>query len=168
MDAVTRAKVDDLIFGRLRMEIVPAKRRVFDEAIEWAGHLLGAPASKWDLLESLCEELLSDHRERNVVLLSERRRRSADEAKLDAIAAALAELDSRLVPTPPKMCAPPHPGVMAPRRLHALLAQAFDAARTDARRYLSPGECLVRIAAHFLQGRQPPPCAQGPPRPPLH
>ncbi len=45
--------------------------------------------------------------------------------------------------------------VWLPRRVGGLLALAFAAARRDAGRWLSPGECLVRIAAHCIEVWKP-------------
>jgi len=49
-----------------------------------------------------------------------------------------------------QMCAKGKLQLVAPRRILALLALAFRAARKDAGRWLPPGECLRRIAAHFI------------------
>ncbi len=50
-----------------------------------------------------------------------------------------------------QMCARGEFDVWVPRRVAGLLALAFGAARKAAGRWLSPGECLVRIAEHFIE-----------------
>jgi len=45
--------------------------------------------------------------------------------------------------------------VWVPRRVGGLLALAFGAARKAAGRWLSPGECLVKIAEHFIEVWKP-------------
>ncbi|MFL5309142.1 MAG: HNH endonuclease [Myxococcales bacterium] len=45
--------------------------------------------------------------------------------------------------------------VWLPRRVGGLLALAFAAARKEAGRWLSPGECLVMMAAHFIEVWKP-------------
>src|SRR5712692_4918907 len=50
-----------------------------------------------------------------------------------------------------QMCARGEFDVWVPRRVGGLLALAFAAARKAAGRWLSPGECLVRIAEHFIE-----------------
>ncbi|HWT84554.1 MAG TPA: HNH endonuclease signature motif containing protein, partial [Myxococcales bacterium] len=54
-----------------------------------------------------------------------------------------------------QMCAKRVLDVGAPRRILALLAVAFRAARKDAGRWLPPGECLRIIAAHFIEVWKP-------------
>jgi len=51
----------------------------------------------------------------------------------------------------PQTCAPGDFTLRVPRRVGTLLAAAFGAARRVAGRWLDPGECLVRVAAHFLE-----------------
>jgi len=54
-----------------------------------------------------------------------------------------------------QMCAKRVVDVVAPRRILALLAVTFRAARKDAGRWLPPGECLRIIAAHFIEVWKP-------------
>ena len=54
-----------------------------------------------------------------------------------------------------QMCAQGKLDLVAPRRILALLSLAFRAARKDAGRWLPPGECLRRIAAHFVEVWKP-------------
>ena len=54
-----------------------------------------------------------------------------------------------------QMCAQGKVKLVAPRRILALLSLAFRAARKDAGRWLPPGECLRRIAAHFVEVWKP-------------
>ncbi|MFL5434503.1 MAG: HNH endonuclease, partial [Myxococcales bacterium] len=49
-----------------------------------------------------------------------------------------------------QMCARGEFEVWAPRRAAAVIALAFSAARKAAGRWISAGECLVRIAQHFI------------------
>jgi hypothetical protein len=49
-----------------------------------------------------------------------------------------------------RMCARGEFEVWAPRRAAAVIALAFSAARKAAGRWISAGECLVRIAQHFI------------------
>jgi len=53
------------------------------------------------------------------------------------------------------MCARGEFEVWAPRRVAAVLAQAFSAARKAAGRWISAGECLTRIAEHFIEVWEP-------------
>jgi hypothetical protein len=50
-----------------------------------------------------------------------------------------------------QMCARGELGAWVPLRVRGLVALAFRAARTAAGCRLSPGECLVRIAEHFIE-----------------
>jgi hypothetical protein len=50
-----------------------------------------------------------------------------------------------------QMCARRSLAVVAPRRVCVLVAAAFQAAREAEGRWLRPGECLVRVAAHFIE-----------------
>ena len=54
-----------------------------------------------------------------------------------------------------QMCAQGKVKLVAPRRILALLSLAFRAARNDAGRWLPPGECLRRIAVHFVEVWKP-------------
>jgi hypothetical protein len=54
-----------------------------------------------------------------------------------------------------QMCAKRVVDVVAPRRIFALFAVAFRAARKDAGRWLPPGECLRIIAGHFIEVWKP-------------
>jgi len=54
-----------------------------------------------------------------------------------------------------QMCAKRVLDLVAPRRVLALLALAFRAARKAAGRWLPPGECLRIIAAHFIEVWKP-------------
>jgi hypothetical protein len=50
-----------------------------------------------------------------------------------------------------QVCARRSLAVVAPRRVGVLVASAFEAAREAEGRWLRPGECLARVAAHFIQ-----------------
>jgi hypothetical protein len=54
-----------------------------------------------------------------------------------------------------QMCAKRVVDIVAPRRVLVLLALAFRVARKAAGRWLPPGECLRRIAAHFIEVWKP-------------
>jgi hypothetical protein len=54
-----------------------------------------------------------------------------------------------------RMCARGEFEVWAPRRVAAVIAQAFSAARKAAGRWISAGECLTRIAEHFIEVWEP-------------
>jgi len=54
-----------------------------------------------------------------------------------------------------RMCARGEFEVWAPRRAAAVIALAFSAARKAARRWISAGECLTRIAEHFIEIWEP-------------
>jgi 5-methylcytosine-specific restriction endonuclease McrA len=49
-----------------------------------------------------------------------------------------------------QMCARGELDLRVPRRVHRLLCAAFRAAREAEGRWLKPGECLLRIAGHFI------------------
>ena len=50
-----------------------------------------------------------------------------------------------------QMCARGNVEIVVPRHIRGLLAMAFHAVRNAAGQWISPGECLVRIAEHFLE-----------------
>ena len=54
-----------------------------------------------------------------------------------------------------QMCAKRVFDIVAPRRVLVLLTVAFRAARKAAGRWLPPGECLRKIAAHFIEVWKP-------------
>jgi hypothetical protein len=54
-----------------------------------------------------------------------------------------------------RMCARGEVEVWAPPRVAAVIAQAFSAARKAAGRWISAGECLARIAEHFIEVWEP-------------
>jgi hypothetical protein len=54
-----------------------------------------------------------------------------------------------------RMCARGEFEVWAPRRVAAVIALAFSAARKAAGRWISAGECLTRIAEHFIEVWEP-------------
>jgi hypothetical protein len=54
-----------------------------------------------------------------------------------------------------RMCARGEFEVWAPRRVAAVIAVAFSAARKAAGRWISAGECLTRIAEHFFEVWEP-------------
>ena len=54
-----------------------------------------------------------------------------------------------------QMCARGEFDAWVPRRVAGLIALAFSAARKAAGRWMSPGECLGRIAAHFVEVWKP-------------
>jgi hypothetical protein len=54
-----------------------------------------------------------------------------------------------------RMCARGEFEVWAPRRVAAVVAQAFSAARKAAGRWIPAGECLTRIAEHFIEVWEP-------------
>jgi hypothetical protein len=54
-----------------------------------------------------------------------------------------------------QMCARGEFVVWAPRRVAAVIALAFSAARKAAGRWISAGECLTRIAEHFIEVWEP-------------
>src|SRR5205823_12504731 len=54
-----------------------------------------------------------------------------------------------------RMCARGQFEVWAPRRVSAVIALAFSAARKPAGRWISAGECLTRIAEHFIEVWKP-------------
>src|SRR3954464_9710132 len=54
-----------------------------------------------------------------------------------------------------RMCARGQFEVSAPRRVAAVIAQAFSAARKAAGRWISAGECLTTIAEHFIDVWEP-------------
>jgi HNH endonuclease len=53
------------------------------------------------------------------------------------------------------MCARGEFEVWAPRRVSAVIALAFSAARKAAGRWISAGECLTKIAEHFIEVWEP-------------
>lgn len=59
--AVKEAVPDEEPFERLCVDVPPERRAVLDEALDLAGQLLGATAAKWQRVEALCQEYLSDH-----------------------------------------------------------------------------------------------------------
>ncbi len=50
-----------------------------------------------------------------------------------------------------QMCARGELDLRVPSRIAALLGAALRAAREDAGRWISPGECLERVARHFIE-----------------
>jgi hypothetical protein len=54
-----------------------------------------------------------------------------------------------------QMCARGNFEVVVPESMRSLLAMAFHAVRDAAKEWLSPGECLARIAEHFIEVYKP-------------
>ncbi len=67
LEAVVRASQSDDLSGeswdRVEVMLTPAQRKTVDHALELARKVVGHAAPRWQLLETLCQEFLSEHPE---------------------------------------------------------------------------------------------------------